>query len=127
MLNFYQLFYKVPTYCISTFTDRVERQKIVCDAMHELIEECTVILGWCYTSSQVEDTKEKQKLVMDASMKDVFPYYIQKCLSVDDNVRLPSQPQLRQPQPLESGAIHTTLTSMMMMMTMTLVLWRLLS
>jgi hypothetical protein len=28
-----------------------------------LIEDCTVILGWCFTSEEVDETKKKQKEV----------------------------------------------------------------
>ena len=36
-------------------------QEMLCSALDSLIEECTVILGWCYTSAEVEDTKRRQR------------------------------------------------------------------
>ncbi len=37
-----------------------DSQRMVCSGLRSLIDECTVILGWCYTAQQVEQTKRKQ-------------------------------------------------------------------
>ena len=44
-------------------------QKMLCSALNSLIEECTVILGWCYTSAEVEDTKRRQRALMAEAME----------------------------------------------------------
>lgn len=35
----------------------------ICSAVESLIEECTAILGWCFNSDQVAETKNNQKEV----------------------------------------------------------------
>ena len=35
----------------------------LCAALNSLIEDCTVILGWCFSSEEVDKTKLKQKEV----------------------------------------------------------------
>ena len=42
---------------------------MLCSALDSLIEECTVILGWCYTSAEVEDTKRRQRALMAEAME----------------------------------------------------------
>ena len=44
-------------------------QEMLCSALDSLIEECTVILGWCYTSAEVEDTKRRQRVLMAEAME----------------------------------------------------------
>ena len=44
-------------------------QETLCSALDSLIEECTVILGWCYTSAEVEDTKRRQRALMAEAME----------------------------------------------------------
>ena len=44
-------------------------QEMLCSALDSLIEECTVILGWCYTSAEVEDTKRRQRALMAEAME----------------------------------------------------------
>ena len=44
-------------------------QEMLCSALDSLIEECTVILGWCYTSAEVEDTKRRQRALTAEAME----------------------------------------------------------
>ena len=37
------------------------------------MEECTVILGHCYSPKQVEETKRKQKILMNEAIKKILP------------------------------------------------------
>ena len=50
-----------------------QQQTMVCTSLNELIEDCTVILGWCYTSEDVQITKEKQRGLLNKAMKKIFP------------------------------------------------------
>ena len=52
---------------LSFFRDGM--QEMLCSALDSLIEECTVILGWCYTSAEVEDTKRRQRALMAEAME----------------------------------------------------------
>ena len=45
----------------------------VCIALRTLVEECTVILGHCYSPKQVEETKRKQKILMNEAIKKILP------------------------------------------------------
>ena len=38
-----------------------EDHLVVCQALDKLIEECTLILGWCFSAQQVKETKDKQR------------------------------------------------------------------
>ena len=58
---------------------------MICTALHGLIEECTVILGWCYTSVQVEDTKSKQKEVTRSALTKMFPAFDMEICLAEDN------------------------------------------
>lgn len=54
----------------------------VCSALRSLIEDCTVILGWCYTTQEVEDTKEKQKDITEKAIKKIFPdFEVEHCFN----------------------------------------------
>ena len=44
-------------------------QETLCSALDSLIEECTVILGWCYSAAEVEDTKRRQRSLMAEAME----------------------------------------------------------
>lgn len=62
---------------------------MVCSALKDLIEECTVILGWCYTSTEVEVTKQKQKVLIQSSLLKLFPSFnARECLG-DSYAALP--------------------------------------
>ena len=45
----------------------------VCIALRTLVEECTVILGHCYSPKQVHETKRKQKILMNEAIKKILP------------------------------------------------------
>lgn len=45
----------------------------VCIALRTLVEECTVILGHCYSPKQVEETKRKQRILMNEAIKKILP------------------------------------------------------
>ncbi|TRY79262.1 hypothetical protein TCAL_09996, partial [Tigriopus californicus] len=61
-----------------------EKHKMICNALQSLIEDCTVILGWCYTSSEVEVTKEKQKVLLQHALLKMFPdFEVQECLNYE--------------------------------------------
>jgi hypothetical protein len=40
----------------------------LCSATDNLIDECTVILGWCFSAQEVQDTKQKQREVSRAAL-----------------------------------------------------------
>jgi len=65
---------------VSLFSDSVhgeeeEEEHMVCGGLRSYIEDCTVILGWCYTAAQVERTKEKQQAIMRKAMAKIFPEF----------------------------------------------------
>ena len=47
----------------------------LCAALNSLIEDCTVILGWCFSSEDVDKTKLKQKEVGDLLQIDQAPWW----------------------------------------------------
>ena len=46
----------------------------LCAALNSLIEDCTVILGWCFTSEEVAETKQKQKEVTWLRLEECYIY-----------------------------------------------------
>ena len=48
---------------------------MVCSSLNDLINDCTVILGWCYTSEDVNVTKEKQRGLLNKAMKKILPEF----------------------------------------------------
>ena len=46
---------------------------VVCIALRTLVEDCTDILRYCYNPKQVEDTKKKQRLLMNQAIKKIIP------------------------------------------------------
>ncbi len=46
---------------------------MICSGLRNLIDDCTVILGWCYTADQVDSTKKKQEALMRQAMEKLFP------------------------------------------------------
>ena len=70
---------------LSWFHSRSENQAMVCAALNSLINDCTVVLGWCYTSTEVEVTKQKQKVLMQRALIKMFPQFdIQQCLKEEE-------------------------------------------
>ena len=63
-------------------------QETLCSALDSLIEECTVILGWCYTSAEVEDTKRRQRALMAEAMEAAH-FDSALCLSGDTKISEP--------------------------------------
>ncbi len=45
---------------------------MICQGLRNLIDDCTVILGWCYTAQQVEETKRRQEGLMREALKKIF-------------------------------------------------------
>ena len=60
---------------------------MICKALHNFIEKCTVILGWCYTSTEVELTKQKQKVLSEEALVKMFPEFdlVQCFKNLDSN------------------------------------------
>ena len=54
--------------------DTLIKDNLVCEALDKLIDECTLILGWCFSTPKVKDTKEKQRQVARTALAkmDIF-------------------------------------------------------
>ncbi len=58
---------------------------MICSALRSLIDECTVILGWCYSSREVADTKAKQERLVKTELAKKFPDFdTLSCVSQPD-------------------------------------------
>ena len=53
--------------------EKLPNRTAVCIALRTLVEECTVILSHCYAPRQVEETKRKQKQLMNLAIKKILP------------------------------------------------------
>ncbi len=42
--------------------------EVVCQALDKLIDECTLILGWCFPTEQVQETKSQQRQVSTSAL-----------------------------------------------------------
>ena len=70
---------------------RQDSRRMICGGLHNLIDECTVILGWCYTSDQVEQTKRKQEGLMQEALQKIFPDFDVKVGGMKHALRSPNK------------------------------------
>lgn len=80
---------------------------MICNALQSLIEDCTVILGWCYTSTEVEVTKGKQKLLLQHALQEMFPdFEVHECLDYEPTTEpeLPESPKSPEPVTVQKAS-----------------------
>ena len=55
-------------------TGESDDDKLVCKALTSLINECTLVLGWCFPNESVIDTKKKQWEITRSALADMDIY-----------------------------------------------------
>ena len=50
----------------------------ICEALENLIDECTLILGWCYSEDHVKETKIEQRDLSRAALAKMHIYCPEK-------------------------------------------------